>query len=44
MEIFKLIKNNEFDKIYNLIKNKKIKNFDFKDENYNYFIQYIIWI
>lgn len=42
MEIFKLIKNNEFDKIYNLIKNKKIKNFDFKDENYNYFIQYII--
>jgi len=42
MEIFNLIKNNDFDEIYTLIKNKKIKNFDIKDENYNYFIQYII--
>ena len=42
MEIFKLIKNNKFDEIYNLIKNKKIKNFDIRDGNYNYFIQYII--
>jgi hypothetical protein len=42
MEIFTLIKNNDFDKIYNIIKNKELKNFDIKDENYNYFIQYII--
>lgn len=41
-EIFNLIKNQDFDKIYDLIKNKKIINFDFKDNNYNYFIQYII--
>jgi ankyrin repeat protein len=41
-EIFSLIKNNNFDKIYNLIETKKIKNFDFRDNNYNYFIQYIV--
>ena len=42
MNVFNLIKNNDFEKIYILIKNKEIKNFDIKDENYNYFIQYII--
>lgn len=42
MEIFTLIKNNEFDKIYDLIKNKEFINFDIRDKNYNYFIQYLI--
>jgi ankyrin repeat protein len=42
MEIFDLIKNNDFDKIYNLIQTKEFINFDIKDDNYNYFIQYII--
>ena len=42
MDIFNLIKTNNFDKIFNLIKNKELKNFDIKDNNYNYFIQYII--
>ena len=42
MDIFNLIKSNNFDKIFNLIKNKELVNFDIKDENYNYFIQYII--
>lgn len=41
-EIFSLIKKQKFDEIYNLIKNKKITKLDFKDTNYNYFIQYII--
>ena len=41
-EIFSLLKNQKFDQIYNLIKNHKITNLDFKDSNYNYFIQYII--
>ena len=41
-EIFKLIKNQKFEEIYNLIKNKKITEFDIKDNNFNYFIQYII--
>jgi len=41
-EIFKLIKNNNFIEIFNLIKNNKILNYDIKDENYNYFIHYII--
>jgi len=41
-EIFSLIKSQKFDQIYNLIKNHKITNLDFKDGNYNYFIQYII--
>ena len=41
-EIFKLIKNHKFDDIYKLIKSQKITNLDFRDTNYNYFIQYII--
>ena len=40
--IFDLIKNNNFDEIYKIIQSKKIKNFDFRDSNYNYFIQYIV--
>ena len=42
MEIFNLIKNNNFDKIFELIKNEEFKDFDLRDENYNYFIQYIV--
>jgi ankyrin repeat protein len=42
MEIFNLIKKNEFDKIYDMIKNGEMKNFNIRDENYNYFIQYIV--
>jgi len=41
-EIFSLIKKQKFDEIYKLIKNKKITELDFKDSNFNYFIQYII--
>lgn len=41
-QIFDLIKEQDFDKIYNLIKSKKIKNLNIRDMNYNYFIQYII--
>ena len=41
-EIFNLIKSNKFDELYNLIKNNKITNLDIRDNNYNYFIQYII--
>jgi ankyrin repeat protein len=41
-QIFDLIKKQEFDEIYKMIKNKKITKLDFKDENYNYFIQYMV--
>jgi ankyrin repeat protein len=41
-DIFNLIKNNKFEKIKELIINKKIKDFDIIDENNNYFIHYII--
>ena len=41
-EIFNLIKNQDFDQVYNLIKSKKLTNLDFRDQNYNYFIQYVI--
>ena len=41
-EIFNLLKIHNFDEIYKLIKSKKIINLDFRDSNYNYFIQYII--
>lgn len=41
-QIFNLIKTQEFDEIYKIIKSKKISNFDFRDKNYNYFIQYIV--
>ena len=40
--IFNLIKENNFEEIYNLIENKTLKNLDIKDNNYNYFIHYII--
>ncbi len=41
-EIFNLIKTQKFDELFQFIKNKKIKNFDLKDDNYNHFIQYIV--
>ena len=41
-EIFNLIKKNNFDEIYKLIKNNKITDLNIRDQNYNYFIQYII--
>ena len=41
-EIFTLLKSHDFDQIYKLIKAEKITNLDFRDSNYNYFIQYII--
>lgn len=41
-EIFTLLKSHDFDQIYKLIKAQKITNLDFRDSNYNYFIQYII--
>ena len=41
-EIFTLLKSHSFDEIYKLIKSKKVTNLDFRDVNYNYFIQYII--
>ena len=40
--IFSLIKEQNFDKIYNIIKDKKILNLNIKDSNNNYLIQYII--
>ena len=42
IEIFDLIKNQEFDKIYELILLNKNIDFDIRDNNYNYFIHYII--
>ena len=41
-EIFALLKSQNFEQVYKLIKSKKITNLDFRDANYNYFIQYII--
>ena len=40
--IFNLIKENKFEEIYDLIKNATLKNLNFQDKNYNYFIHYII--
>ena len=41
-EIFKLIKKKKFNKIYNYIKLNNIIYLDIKDNNSNYFIQYLI--
>jgi ankyrin repeat protein len=41
-QIFNLIKNQKFNEIFNIIKEKKIINLDIRDSNYNYFLQYII--
>lgn len=41
-EIFNLIKAHKFDTLSKIIKDKKIKNFDIRDQNYNYLIQYIV--
>lgn len=40
--IFDLIKNQDFISIEKLIKTKKMTDFDIRDNNYNYFIQYLI--
>ena len=37
IEIFNLIKNQEFDKLYKLILSDKNIDFDVRDNNYNYF-------
>lgn len=42
ISLFTLIKNNEFTKIYDLIKTNEINDLDVRDDNYNYFIQYIV--
>jgi len=42
ISLFTLIKNNEFTKIYDLIKTNEVKDLDIRDDNYNYFIQYIV--
>jgi hypothetical protein len=41
-EIFNLIIKQNFKELYKIIKTGKLFNFDFKDNNHNYFIQYII--
>jgi ankyrin repeat protein len=41
-QIFNLIKNQKFDELYKIIKSNKITDLDIRDENFNYFIQYII--
>ena len=42
IEIFNLIKNQEYKKIYDLIKLNKDLDFDIRDTNYNYFLNYIV--
>jgi ankyrin repeat protein len=42
IKIFDLIKNQEFDKLYKLILSNKNLDFDIRDNNYNYFIHFII--
>ena len=41
-EIFNLIIKQKFKELYKIIKTGKLSNFDFKDNNHNYFIQYIV--
>ena len=41
-KIFNLIIKQNFKELYKIIKTGKLSNFDFKDNNHNYFIQYII--
>lgn len=41
-KIFDLIKSNNFNEIITLLKTKKITSIDIRDDNYNYFIQYIV--
>ena len=40
--IFNLIKNQKFDQVYKLIKERKITDLDIRDSNYNYFIHLVI--
>ena len=42
IEIFDLIKNQQFEKLNKLIATNKNINFDIRDNNYNYFINYIV--
>jgi ankyrin repeat protein len=42
IEIFNLIKNQEYEKIYKLINSNKNIDLDIRDNNYNYFINYIV--
>jgi len=41
-EIFNLIRNQKFEQVYKLIKERKITNLDIRDINYNYFIHMIV--
>jgi ankyrin repeat protein len=41
-QIFKLMKSQNFDKVFTMIKNKEIIDLDVRDINYNYFIHLII--
>ena len=41
-QIFNLIKNQKFDQVYKLIKERKITDIDIRDSNYNYFIHLVI--
>jgi ankyrin repeat protein len=42
MNIFDLVKKKQFDELFNYIKNNSDIDLDIYDENYNYFIQYIV--
>lgn len=41
-QIFNLIKNQKFEQVYKLIKDRKVVDLDFRDSNYNYFLHYVI--
>lgn len=41
-QIFNLIKNQKFDQVYKLIKERKITDLDIRDSNYNYFIHLVV--
>ncbi len=41
-QIFNLIKNQKFDQVYKLIKDRKITDLDIRDSNYNYFIHLVV--
>ncbi len=41
-QIFNLIKNQKFEQVYKLIKERKVTDLDIRDTNYNYFIHYVI--
>jgi ankyrin repeat protein len=41
-QIFNLIKNQKFEQVYKLIKERKITELDIRDSNYNYFIHLVV--